>query len=183
MTKTPDNIFCGAFLDRLDAWLAGEFDGDHMQAHHDSCESCRREMRLAREIGAIATALPELRGPDIRVPTAQELRPAQSVLARLRGTWLQPLVLVPAFALVLAAVLVVQLREPRATAIDPDIVIIDGVEYTREEIQKAAADLELALRYIDKYGNYPAQVISAELEESHLPLPEPQARSEAPPTI
>ncbi len=183
MTQAHDNIFCSAFLDKLDAWLADEYDADHMQAHHDSCESCRNETRLAREIVAITAALPELTGPEIRVPNAQHAQAGQTLLERLLGTWRQPLVLVPPLALLLAAVFVVQLREPATVAVDPDIVVIDGTEYTREEIQQAAADLELALRYLDKYSAMPAQVISAELENSRLPLPEPQVPGEAPPTI
>jgi hypothetical protein len=183
MTQTSDNIFCSGFRDKLDAWLAGEFEAEHMWAHHDSCESCRMETRLAREIGAIATALPELRGPEIRMHAVKDVRGNRTFVERLLGAWREPLVLVPAFALLLAVVLVIQLRTPATTAVDPDIVVIDGTEYTREEIQKAAADLELALRYIDKYGTYPAAVISAELEESHLPLPEPKVQSDVPPTI
>jgi hypothetical protein len=182
MTQIDDNIFCSAFLDKLDAWLADEYDAEHMQAHHDSCESCRNETRLAREIVAITAALPELTGPEIRVPNAQTAQ-GQALLERLLGTWRQPLVLVPALALLLAAVFVIQLREPATVAVDPDIVVIDGTEYTREEIQQAAADLETALRYLDKYGTYPAQVISAELENSRLPLPEPQQQGEPAPTI
>jgi hypothetical protein len=183
MTQTTDNSFCIYFLDKLDAWLADEYDAEHMQAHHDSCESCRKETRLAREIVAITAALPELTGPEIRVPNAQDVHTGQTLLERLLGTWRQPLVLVPALALLLAAVFVVQLREPATVAVDPDIVVIDGTEYTREEIQQAAADLETALRYLDKYGTYPAQVISAELENSRLPLPEPRQQGEPAPTI
>jgi hypothetical protein len=182
MTETQNNIFCSAFLDKLDAWLTGEFEAEYMQAHHDSCESCRRETRLAREIGSIVSALPELQGPEIRMPAAKERRPGPNLIERLLGVWRQPLVLVPALALVLTVLFIVQLRDTPATVVDPDVVIIDGTEYTREEIQKAAADLELALRYIDKYGTYPAQVISAELEDSGLPLPEPQ-QGETAPTI
>jgi hypothetical protein len=183
MTPANDNIFCSAFLDKLDAWLADECDAEHMQAHHDSCESCRIETRLAREIGAITAALPELAGPEIRTPKTRSVQAGQGLIERLVGAWREPLVLVPVLALTLAAVFGIQLRETPATAIEPDVVIIDGTEYTREEIRKAAADLDLALRYLDKYGTVPAQVISAELENSRLPLPEPQAQGEAPPTI
>lgn len=180
MTQTQDNIFCSAFLDKLDAWLAGEYDAEHMQSHHDGCASCRNETRLAREIGRIMSALPELRGPEIRAHAAQE--PGEGLVARLLSAWRQPLVLVPAFVLMVAVALVIQLRNP-ATAVEPDVVIIDGTEYTREEIAQAAADLETALRYLDKYGTYPAQVISAELEDSRLPLPEPQGNDTSVPTI
>ncbi len=183
MTQAQDNIFCGAFLDRLEAWLAGEYDAEHMQAHYDSCEGCRREAQLAREIGSIVATLPQLAGPELRVYAADHAHADQPLFARLLGAWRQPLVLVPAFALALAAVVAVQWHRPERTAVDPDLVIIDGTAYTREEIQQAAADLETALRYLDKYGAYPAQVISAELENSRLPLPEPQEASEPVPTI
>jgi hypothetical protein len=164
-----DNKDCAVYLDKLDAWLAGELDAEHMWTHHDSCPACQQETRLAREIGSIAAALPELVCPDFRLPVRHEA-PAQPFIARLLGTWRQPLVFVPAFAAVLAALVMIQLRTPD-TAINPALVIIDGQEYTREEIQQAATDLELALRYIDKYSTYPAKVISAELESSGLPLP------------
>lgn len=148
-----------------------------MSAHHANCASCRQETRLAREIGGIMTALPELVCPDIRLPVVAQM--PQSLVARLLGAWRQPLVFVPAFALVVALVLVIQLRGPD-TAIDPEVVIIDGQEFTREQIQQAASDLELALCYIDEYGTYPAKVISAELEQSRLPLPPPQRGSDDP---
>jgi hypothetical protein len=87
---------------------------------------------------------------------------------------------VPALALVLAVLLMPQWRAT-PTAIEPEVVIIDGQAYTREEIQKAAADLELALRYIDRYG--PSRVISAELDNGS-PRPEPDTQdSDAVPTI
>ncbi len=168
MTQMTDTKACAVFLDKLDAWLDGDSDDAQMWAHHDSCAACRQETRLAREISAITTALPELVCPDFRLPRVQQA--PQSLVARLFGTWRQPLVFVPAFALVFALVVMIQLRTPD-TAIDPDVVIIDGQEFTREQIQKAASDLELALRYIDEYSTYPAKVISAELEQSRLPLP------------
>ena len=59
-----------------------------------------------------------------------------------------------------------QLRAPD-TAVEPELVIIDGREYTRDEIRKAAEDLQLALRYIDRYR--PARVISAELSDDSAP--------------
>ncbi len=177
MTQMTDTKACAVFLDNLDAWLAGELETEHMWTHHDSCAACRHEARLAREIGGILTALPELVCPDFRLPLVAEPHHAQSLLARFFGTWRQPLVFVPAFALVLALMFVIPVRTPQ-TAIEPEVVIIDGREFTREQIQKAATDLELALRYIDKYGTYPAKVISAELEQSHLPLPLPQSESD-----
>lgn len=177
-TKTG-TAACSAFLDQLDAWLTGEIESEQMWTHHDNCASCRLEARLAREIGGIMTALPELTGPEIAIPAAPGLQPGRSLLDRLLGTWRQPLVFVPALALVLAVLLVPQWRTP-PTAIEPELVIIDGQEYTREEIQKAAADLELALRYLDRYG--PAQVISAELDNSSSQAPE-AANGDNAPTI
>jgi hypothetical protein len=183
MARTNDTTSCEAFLDKLDAWLADEYAAEYMLAHHDNCARCRQETRLAREILAITSALPELQGPEIHLHSAHAAYVGPTLIERLLATWRQPLVLVPALAILLAAVFVIQLREPQTRVIDPDLVIIDGTAYTREEIQKAAADLELALRYLDKYGTYPAQVISAELESSRLPLPEPQAQSAPIPTI
>ena len=166
MTQTTfsnDDTNCSAFLDRLDAWLAGELEAEGMWEHHDSCESCRLQARLAREIGGIMTALPELRSPEIRTPAGKVAPRGPTLAQQLLSAWRQPLVFVPAMAaLVLALMLVPQLRVGD-TAIEPELVVIDGEVYTRDEIQKATADLELALRYIDKYR--PARVISAELDK------------------
>lgn len=157
--NAPDD--CDVFLDRLDAWLAGEYVADHMQQHHDSCAACRREAQLARAIGGITEALPQLAGPEIHTPKTHATN--HGVIAHLLHAWRQPFVFAPALALVLAVLAWPQLRTAD-TAVDPDLVIIDGVEYTRDDIRKAAADLQIALRYIDRYR--PARVISAELDTS-----------------
>jgi hypothetical protein len=187
---------CAGFLDRLDLWLAGELAADSsqtMQAHHDGCAACQLETRLARAIDAITAALPEQVCPELQVPVFKgsgrshaEIRapatrhltlPGHSFIARLLAAWRQPLVFVPAFALVLATLLVVQFRAPA----DSRRVVIDGQEYSLADIIEATEDLEIALRYLDKYASYPARVVSAELEQSHLPLPPPANGS--PPAI
>lgn len=158
MTTNAHND-CNVFLDRLDAWLAGEYFADHMQQHHDSCAACRNEAQLARAIGGIATALPQLTGPEIHTPKTRVTHHGR--IAQVLHAWRQPYVFAPALALVLAVAAWTQLRMPD-TAVDPEVVLIDGVEYTRDDIRKAAADLQIALRYIDRYR--PARVISAELD-------------------
>jgi hypothetical protein len=189
---------CTGFLDNLDLWLASELDAHQnlvMQAHHDACPACRLETRLAHEITAITAALPAQVCPELQLPLIKQtdsspITPQQQTtrdvalrahayIARLLRAWRQPLVYVPAFALVLVMLLVIQLHSSD-TVVDPELVIIDGREYTREEIVRATADLELALRYLDKYASYPAKVVQAELEESRLPLPPPQARQDVP---
>jgi hypothetical protein len=183
MTQNTDKAStaaCSTFLDQLDAWLTGEIESEQMWTHHDNCASCRMEARLAREIGGIMTALPELTGPEIRTPATKVVQPGRGLLDQLLGAWRQPLVFVPALALVLAVLLMPQWRAT-PTAVEPELVIIDGQEYTREEIRKAAADLELALRYIDRYG--PSRVISAELDNSSQRPPSPEADSDDVPTI
>lgn len=177
-TQTPD-AQCSAFLDQLDAWLAGDYSAAHMQQHHDSCASCRREAQLARRIGAITSALPQLAAAELHLPASQGKHKAFAAqssgnlaaqLTQLLHAWLrawrQPLVFVPAFALLAVVLAVLQSRAP-GTAVEPELVIIDGEEYTREEIRKAAEDLQLALRYIDRYR--PARVISAELDKGEAP--------------
>jgi hypothetical protein len=189
---------CAGFLANLDLWLASELDAGQdrvMQAHHDTCPACQLETRLARQITAITAALPAQVCPELQFPlikqtdssakilpqqtTRRVALPRHSYIARLLHTWRQPFVYVPAFALVLVMLLVIQLRD-FDTVVDPELVIIDGREYTREEIVRATADLELALQYLDKYASYPAKVVQAELEESRLPLPPPQDRQDIP---
>lgn len=179
MAKTQNHdATCKAFLDELEAWLAGDYSDAHMQQHHDSCASCGREAQLARRIGAITASLPPLAATELPL-AATHGRPARppgessdrvaTPLMLLRAwlqTWHQPFVFVPAFALVAIVLVVLQGRAPD-TAVEPDFVIIDGEQYTREEIRKAAADLELALRYIERYR--PARVISAELDTGAAP--------------
>lgn len=167
---TTQNEHCSEFLDRLDAWLAGAYTGSEMQAHHDSCAACRREAELARAISNITSALPILTGPAIPGPSGKHRN--HGLVAQLLQLWRQPLVFAPMLALILALLVLPQWRAPD-TAVEPELVIIDGEEYTREEIRKAAEDLELALRYIDRYR--PARVISAELEQGDS---EPETRDE-----
>lgn len=173
---------CDEFLDKLDLWLAGELEPvQHhaMQAHEEGCSACRLEARLAREIDSITRALPELESqlsPHVPHPGNDPGR--ETLLSRLLRAWRQPLVFVPALALMLAAVLLSP-RLGESTA-EPQTVMVDGREYTEDEIIKAAQDLELALRYLDKYGSYPARVVSAELKQSHLPLPPAQEQEEDP---
>lgn len=162
MTQTPHSD-CERFLEQLDAWLEGDYSADHMRAHHDACASCRKQTQLARAIRGITSALPQLRGPDIHVRSTKP-----SVWTQLLHTWRQPLVFVPALALAIALLAWPQLRAPQ-TAVEPELVIIDGRAYTREEIRKAAEDLQLALRYIDRYR--PGRVISAELDTGEAPTP------------
>ena len=162
MTPTTPNDTCTVFRDRLDAWLAGEYDDARMWTHHDGCEACRMEARLARDISGVLTALPLLPGPHI--PTPAGARTRHGIISRLLQAWRQPLVFVPALALFVAVLALPQLRAPD-TAVEPELVIIDGRAYTREEIRKAAEDLQLALRYLDRYR--PAQVISAELSDGN----------------
>lgn len=183
------NAPCDDFLASLDVWLARELAEAHslaMQIHHDCCAACQLETRLARAVTTITEALPEPQLPIVtdssrNTTGGQRATPRrESLLSRLLATWQQPLVFAPALALVLLAVLVIQFRGA-GPAVDPDIVIIDGQQFTREEILRATEDLELALRYLDKYGSYPARVVQAELEQSHLPLP-PRADT-TPPAI
>lgn len=183
MTHTTANTkdTCDQFLDNLDQWLAFELDAEHssaMQLHHDACPACQLETRLARAIDLITVALPQQVCPPLKLPVSK--KPGiKELISRLLTTWRQPLVYVPAAAAVLVTLVVIQLRIADAP-VAPVRVVINGQEYTQEEIMKAAADLEIALRYLDKYGSYPARVVSAELENSRLPLPPPQERGITP---
>lgn len=176
---------CADFRDSLDLWLGHELDADcseYMQAHHDACAACQMETRLAREVDAITAALPAHVDParQLLVDTTtrmgqraalhRNMTPDVPFITRLLAAWRQPLVFVPALALVLATLLAVQLRLSD-TSTDSQIVIIDGREYTQAEIMKATEDLKIALRYLDKYGSYPATVVQSGLEPGRLPPP------------
>ncbi|MES2605580.1 MAG: hypothetical protein V4603_11630 [Pseudomonadota bacterium] len=180
-TSTNGPNTCDGFLDKLDMWLASELDANDsfvMQQHHDGCVACQQETRLARAIDTVTLSLPQKVCPPLRSPVAKET--SASFVTRLLAMWREPLVLVPALTLVLAALLVVQFNVGDAPAAQPQTLVVNGQEYTQEEVIKAAADLELALRYLSKYGTYPARVVSTQLDESHLPLPPRQADGTAP---
>lgn len=176
-----NGMHCKPFFDLLEHWLAGELDAPQsalMQAHHDACEDCRLETRLARNITAIASSLPLAAPVAVNVPVASHrasrIEAPETLLGRLLAAWREPLVLVPAFALLLGLGLFLTVRQPAVHTTNPDLVVINGQEYTQEEVIQAAQELELALRYLDKYGSYPARVVTTELQQPYLPLPSRQ---------
>lgn len=171
MTQTRHDapLDCEAFLDRLDAWLAQALDAEFavaMQAHHAHCAACRMETRLAQTIDSTLHALPAHELPGLA--TAQRPTPLwRARLARLLELWSQPLVYAPALALV-AALALVLLRPDSAPS--ADTITVDGVTYSQAEVLRAAADLELALRYLDKYGSFPSRLVHANGQAQALPV-------------
>jgi hypothetical protein len=196
-----NNFSCDSFLEQLDLWLAGELASAQalpMQQHAADCVSCQHEVHLARAIDGVVTALPvptnslsqayTSSSPSSQKaistkPQAARLRENDGVspihrglLSHLLNLWRQPLVFAPALALLLATLVLFQFKQPTTPA--TAVVVIDGKAYSQQEIAKAMQDFELALRYLNKYGNYPAQTVHAQLEQT--PKPQPATSTEQP---
>lgn len=182
MRQTPQEapMVCADFLDRLDAWLARDLSAAQthaMQAHHDGCATCREEVRLAQAIDSALHALPAHDLPGLgHTESARPLPLWRERWAQLKALWSQPLVYAPALALVAALALIMLRTEPVP---GPDTITVDGVAYSQAEVLRAAADLELALRYLDKYGSFPARLVHADRQEDAAPTRD----ASAPPTI
>jgi anti-sigma factor RsiW len=166
MTQTLTPLHCADFLDQLDAWLAREVDAataSAMQAHAQGCAACREEVRLAVAIDSTLHALPAHDLPGLHHSEgAQQTSWWREHWTQLKALWSQPLVYAPALALAAALGIVLLRTEPEA---DPGFITVDGVEYSQAEVLRAAADLELALRYLDKYGSFPARLVNADRQD------------------
>lgn len=176
------HITCTTFNEQLDYWLEGELDHaqqQHMQSHCEHCTACQAEACLAAAVNATVQALPELQRPELMTTSRVRTRAPASGPGLIQGllqAWYQPLVLVPAMALVMAVGVFVTVQPPADRARSPDLVVVNGQEYSQEELIQAAEELELALRYLDRYGTVPARVVHTELQQSRLPLPPPRRR-------
>lgn len=179
MNTTDNNqhaSHCENFLLNLDLWLANELKQESslvMQAHLETCSDCRTEAQLALKLESIIAELPEMDCPlpQIIDKESNTPHPPINLFQRLLDAWRQPLVLVPAFSLLLISILVIRFSTPVFTPTNSEFIVVNGQEYTQEEVIQAVAELELALKYLGKYSRYPAQVVRAEIRQTHLPLP------------
>lgn len=184
-TDQQHNDPCQHFLDHLDEWLGqsmGSQQSALMQSHHDGCQACQMETRLAREIEGIVQDLPAQYCPKLELPTTKQKTTAatESLVQRLLDAWRQPLVFGPGIALLL---LIGALLLPQTgNNPEPALIVINGETYTPEEVIAAAEELEIALEYLGKYSNYPAMLVSSELRET-TSLRQQQNENDASPSI
>jgi hypothetical protein len=167
---------CQQFEDQLDRWLGEELDGQQnafMQTHHDSCLGCQIETRLAREIDTITQSLPSQHCPDIQLPSVTPQRSfpdtarAPSLFSQFLDAWRRPLVFGPALALLLIVGVFIQ-THLTGTPEEPPLIVVNGEEYTPEEVIQAKQELELALEYLRKYSDYTTALVNTELRGSYL---------------
>lgn len=170
--------YCGKFHDNLDSWLAGELEENHaidMQAHLAICDGCRVEYNLAREILQTTQSLPEIDwSPGIILVEGKSfgdlLREYFTPLVQL---YRKPALMLPTLLIVSAtSILVFQLLTGDAPGngklVIADSVIIDGKEYSREEIDAAVSDFILAMDYLNKYTRYTTELVETELTNKKM---------------
>lgn len=143
MSRHLDLYSCADVLERLEAWIDGDLDDGAaaaVKAHVDRCESCRAEQELAKTVVAELRALPEFDLPErvlqaVREKTRSKL--AEGLREFFGGFLSRP---VPAFAAVVAVVLMVLVLSPARRPTEP--------QYTDQEVARAVAETRLALAYV-----------------------------------
>ena len=143
MSQFADLECCPAVLERLDAWIDGDLNGDDAAAvkvHVDQCELCRAEQQLAEAVVAELHSMPEFDVPERVMQTVRkETRPTpvERFRAFVEDHRIQP---VPVFAVFAAVVLMVLVFSPWRRTAEP--------QYTDQEIARAVAETRLAIAYV-----------------------------------
>ncbi len=143
MSQCADLECCAGVLERLDAWIDGDLDADEaaaVKAHIGLCESCREEHQLAEVVVAELRSMPDFDLPK-RVMEAVRKKTHPTLVERLRN-FLEEIRIrpVPAFAAVVAVVLMVVVASPWRQPAEP--------QYTDQEVARAVAETRLALAYV-----------------------------------
>jgi anti-sigma factor RsiW len=178
MPASGDN--CHWTLDRLDAYVDGELEGDELGAienHLEECGSCRSELALARSLLSELRALPELQCPPqvvARAEVAASQRPQRaSAVERIRG-WLggvtvpvpRPAMAAVVIIIVAATVFVLSQHEQSPFKGDEP-----GVALTETDAELAKLDVMLAFAYVGKYSRKTGEIIKKDVIEERVMKP------------
>jgi anti-sigma factor (TIGR02949 family) len=178
------NEHCDWVLNRLEAYLDGELPAGEtapIESHLSACESCRRELALARQVASMLRSLPEQSCPDTVVEAAArsiEGLPAPAAeprAGRLSGWWrefLHPAAAAAALILVVAmTVFIGQEYHYRSTTSGGSE---DTLELSPEQIALAKAEIKWTFAYLDRVGRHSGLAVRAETID-HVVKPIEQA--------
>ena len=164
---------CSWTQDRIDAHVDGELHGDELGAfedHVEGCETCRRELALARSLVSELRALPSLECPDRVVDEAAARAGADTTgiartwRDRLRDRLAAKPVFVPrpamaAVLVVIVAATVFVLLQHEQSPFNGDVT----VALTEQEAELAKLDVMLAFAYLGKYSRRTGEIISKDV--------------------
>jgi hypothetical protein len=152
---------CSEFETLLEPYLDGELAGGPLgtlEAHLEACESCSRDLALARQIRTELRELPRPSCPPAVTRAVLAHAAAHPPVAeRLRRLWYGHRLWQPVVVTLLAVALGVGYWRLSAPAPPP------GTAYTEEEIAKAEAEVKLALAYLGDIGEIARERFSAEV--------------------
>ena len=143
MSQRAENQRCHDTLERIEAWIDGDLDPIEavaVESHVERCASCQAARREAQEVVSELRSLPEFPVPERVLQTVvEEARPNvwDRLADALGGSIFRPL---PALAALAAFVFAIFFVAPwRGT---------DGPEYSKQEVDRVAAETKLALAYV-----------------------------------
>jgi hypothetical protein len=171
---------CTWILERIESYVDDGLHGEELECferHIESCDACRRELFLAREVARELRALPQLSCPDGVADRAAALIGAdadrEAWLDRLRKRFgggilslPKPAVAAALVVIVAAALFVLSRREaPMSTGADRSP---GEQEVTVEELEMAKDDVMLAFAYVGKYCRLSGEIAKDEVITNRL---------------
>jgi predicted anti-sigma-YlaC factor YlaD len=179
MPASGDN--CSWTLDRLDAFVDGELEGEErvsFESHLEECDSCRSELARARLLVSELRALPEFQCPPqviARAETAVSRRPPRvSAVERIRG-WLggisipMPRPAMAAMVLIIVAATVFVLSQHEQSPFNHDEP--EAPFLTEKDAELAKLDVMLAFAYVGKYSRKTGEIIKKDVIEERVMKP------------
>jgi predicted anti-sigma-YlaC factor YlaD len=173
---TAFSVDCTWTQEHMERYIDGELLGNELEAferHIESCETCREELFLAKEVLSELRALPQQSCPDSVVEDAaarigpSAISDTDTWFDRLRGRIVRVFTPLPKQAA--AVLLVVIVAALAAVLLQHDRLSLTGigeppskVAVTDEELESAKLDVILAFAYVEKYSRLTCDVVKQE---------------------
>lgn len=167
---------CSWIQARIEAYVDGELHGDELSAvegHLAACDSCSRELDLARSLVNELRALPALECPETVAEEAAaragaypgQRESTNKWFDRLRGRLGGISVLVPRPAMAAVIVVIVAATVFVLTQHEQSPLKIgqNGSELTEKDVELAKLDVQLAFAYLGKYSRRTGEIIRKDI--------------------